>query len=143
MANETVGDYVVVLAKCEASGIEKWAFIDTDKCLKLPIFKIGLLTNHPIIQAAKSGVKTFSDLKNIELSFELSGKDCNVKIYQTIMKFEKVSSALSGITDKIKWYNPIQAITFGRMDELSFQIIETIMTVGQKTKPGQDQTFNF
>lgn len=147
MAKATVGDYVVVIAKCEASGIEKWAFLDTEECLKLPIFKMGMFTNHPFIQAAISGVKTFKDMKNIELSFELSGDSCNVKIYQTIMKFEKVSSALSGITEEIKWYNPIQAISFGRLDDLSFQITEIIMSTGQRMnsaglKPDQNHKFN-
>lgn len=133
MEKETVGDYIAILAICEASGMEKWAYIDTDKCLKLPIFKMGLF-GHPMVRAVKAAIKTFSDLKNIELSFELDGDKCNVKVYQTILKFEQSGFVLDKIDSPIKWYNPLVALAEGNLDNLSFQIVQLILDTRQKMK---------
>ena len=141
MANETVGSYVVVLAKCEASGMEQWAFLDTDRYLKLPIFKMRFFNMYPFVKAARSVIHLFEEIRNLELEFELKGDYCNIKIYETILKFQKATCNPTGMSKNIKWHDPLSAMTSGRLDDLSFQIIELIAkTKLQMIEKSKDST---
>ena len=129
MAKATVGKYVIIVAKCDASGKHKWLFVKNNATKKweLPTAKIGRLDQHPIISAVKSSIAIFGDLTNIELSFELDGDDVTAKVYDVQFDFEQKFKKVES-----EWHDPIgvlasSKVNKSKIDEFTESIMEIII----------------